>query len=344
MAILQHSQPLCHKRPFGYLGISVDAYMDQARWIAPLLLADIAAGILAGAVFFCVGDDDGSGSWDTFELEGEQAFAQLLGQDFGGAAAPKAATLWQEWYNTDGNEHVKEPPARQGAAFLAHATAVTKTKVDIARAVELGMPQAVADALEQAPHGQDTPGHIELTAAKLGAAAHRIAAVKAVESAGIAFGAPGRALVRQEVHEWLPKVPQEQRVGAQRLSRSGWRRAGERRRRQLGERAGEGPGRPLAGFNAGRADRGRPGVRVDEHGAVPDPGTAPCPLRLRERAQHAAGLQPFGRGPVACAFEQFIAANSALHKALVDGDAATFARRYNGEVEPYRKRLIDAGW
>ena len=174
MAILQHSQPLCHKRPFGYLGISVDAYMDQARWIAPLLLADIAAGILAGAVFFCVGDDDGSGSWDTFELEGEQAFAQLLGQDFGGAAAPKAATLWQEWYNTDGNEHVKEPPARQGAAFLAHATAVTKTKVDIARAVELGMPQAVADALEQAPHGQDTPGHIELTAAKLGAAAHRI--------------------------------------------------------------------------------------------------------------------------------------------------------------------------
>ena len=61
--------------------------MDQARRIAPLLMADIAAGILAGAVFFCVGDDDGSGSWDAFELEGEQAFAQLLGQDFGVAGA-----------------------------------------------------------------------------------------------------------------------------------------------------------------------------------------------------------------------------------------------------------------
>ena len=104
--------------------------MDQARRIAPLLMADIAAGILAGAVFFCVGDDDNSGSWDAFELEGEQPFAQLLGQDFGVAgaagaapAAPKAATLWEEWYNTDGNEHVKEPPALQGAAFLAHAAA-----------------------------------------------------------------------------------------------------------------------------------------------------------------------------------------------------------------------------
>ena len=165
--------------------------MDQARRIAPLLMADIAAGILAGAVFFCVGDDDGRGSWDAFELEGEQAFAQLLGQDFGGAAvagaapaAPKAATLWQEWYDTDGNEHVKEPPALQGAAFLAHATAVTKATVNIARALALGMPQAVADALEKAPRGQNGPGYIELTAAKLGAAAQRIEAVKAVESAG----------------------------------------------------------------------------------------------------------------------------------------------------------------
>ena len=89
-------------------------------------------------------------------------------------------TLWQEWYNTDGNEHVKEPPALQGAAFLAHAAAVTKAKVDIARAVALGMPQAVADALEKPPHGQDGPGYIELTAARLGAAAPaKAAAVKA---------------------------------------------------------------------------------------------------------------------------------------------------------------------
>ena len=43
--------------------------------------------------------------------------------------------------------------------------------------------------------------------------------MKAVESAGMAFGAPGRALVRQEVHEWLPKAPQERSEWAHRVFR-----------------------------------------------------------------------------------------------------------------------------
>ena len=324
--------------------------MDQARRIAPLLMADIAAGILAGAVFFCVGDDDGSGSWDAFELEGEQAFAQLLGQDFGGAAAgaapaaPKAATLWQEWYDTDGNEHVKEPPALQGAAFLAHATAVTKAKVDIARALALGMPQAVADALEKAPRGQDGPGYIELTAAKLGAAAQRIEAVKAVESAGMAFGAAGRALVRQEVHEWLPKAPEERSEWAHRVFRvqQGVEQvndgAGNWESVQAKDQAGRWEDLTLAAQIAGDLAFEWTSMGLFQilglHHALFGYENARNMLRAFSRSEEAQWR----------AFEQFIDADRVMHQALADGDAATFALRYNGRVEPYRQRLIDAGW
>ena len=35
-------------------------------------------------------------------------------------------------------------------------------------------------------------------------------------------------------------------------------------------------------------------------------------------------------------FEKFIESDTDLHIALVNGDAAQFAKIYNGEIEPYR--------
>ena len=206
------------------------------------------------------------------------------------------------------------------------------------------MPQAVADALEKAPRGQDAPGYIELTAAKLGAAAQRIEAVKAVESAGMAFGAPGRALVRQEVHQWLPKAPQERSEWAHRVFRvqQGVEQvndgAGNWESVQAKDQAGRWEDLTLAAQIAGDLAFEWTSMGLFQilglHHALFGYGNARNMLLAFSRSEKAQWR----------AFEQFIEADRVLHQALADGDAATFALRYNGEVEPYRQRLIDAGW
>ena len=216
--------------------------------------------------------------------------------------------------------------------------------MDIARAVALGMPQAVADALEKGPRGQDGPGYIGLTAAKLGAAAHRIEAVKAVESAGMAFGAAGRALVRQEVHEWLPKAPQERSEWAHRVFRvqKGVEQvndgAGNWESVQAKEQAGRWQDLTLAAQIVGDLAFEWTSMGLFQilgmHHALFGYKNARNMLRAFSHSEKVQWR----------AFEQFIAADRALHKALVDGDAATFALRYNGRVKLYRQRLIDAGW
>ena len=121
--------------------VDVGNYMNQAKEIAPAFMADIAAGILAGVVFFCVGQDDPD-SWASFDLAGESAFQSLLSAQFGDVSAqaepsatvtPKAQdgphgvsvgkppTLWYEWFNTDGNEWVNAPNNMQAEAFVKHA-------------------------------------------------------------------------------------------------------------------------------------------------------------------------------------------------------------------------------
>ena len=168
--------------------------------------------------------------------------------------------------------------------------------------------------------------------------------MKAVESAGMAFGAPGRALVRQEVHQWLPKAPQERSEWAHGVFRvqQGVEQvndgAGNWESVQAKEQAGRWEDLTLAAQIAGDLAFEWTSMGLFQilglHHALFGYKNARNMLRAFSRSEEAQWR----------AFEQFIGADRALHKALVGGDAATFALRYNGEVEPYRQRLTDAGW
>ena len=160
----------------------------------------------------------------------------------------------------------------------------------------------------------------------------------------MAFGAPGRALVRQEVHEWLPKVAEE---------RSEWAH-GVFRLQQGVEQVNDGAGSwesVQAQDQAGRWEDLTLAAQIV--GDLAFEWTSMGLFQILGLHHALFGyanarnmLLAFSRSEKAQwhAFEQFIAADRVLHQALTDGDAATFALRYNGEVEPYRQRLIDASW
>ena len=168
--------------------------------------------------------------------------------------------------------------------------------------------------------------------------------MKAVESAGMAFGAPGRALVRQEVHEWLPKAPQERSEWAHRVFRlqQGVEQvndgAGNWESVQAKDQAGRWEDLTLAAQIAGDLAFEWTSMGLFQilglHHALFGYENARNMLRAFSHSEKAQWR----------AFEQFIEADRVMHQALADGDAATFALRYNGEVDPYRQRLIDAGW
>ena len=107
------------------IGPSLMGYMHWAGHIAQYLMEDIGAGHLVGAVFFCVGQDDPD-SWGSFDLAGENAFQDLLSEQFG-AVAPRPSPSATSLTNT-----LKTPPmAPQGESVSFSPTGHTprlKTK------------------------------------------------------------------------------------------------------------------------------------------------------------------------------------------------------------------------
>ena len=102
---------------------TVGDYMQQAREIAPAFMADIASGILAGVVFFCVGQDDPD-SWSSFDLAGESAFRSLITAQFGDVSAQAAPSATSTPERSDGPHGVSvgKPVSREDALRVSRNT------------------------------------------------------------------------------------------------------------------------------------------------------------------------------------------------------------------------------
>ena len=98
----------------------IDGYMRWAHNVAPYFMEDIAAGILAGVVFFCVGQDDPD-SWGSFDLAGESAFQSLLSAQFGDASAQVTTSYTSTEKAQDGPHGVSvgKPISRNDALGIA---------------------------------------------------------------------------------------------------------------------------------------------------------------------------------------------------------------------------------
>ena len=119
-------------------GIDVEDYMQQAREIAPAFMADIAAGILAGVVFFCVGEP---GGWDDFDLAGESAFQDLLSEQFGDVSekVEPSATSTPKAQGGPYRVYVGKPISRKDAQAAPSATSTPKAQ-DGPHGVSVGKP------------------------------------------------------------------------------------------------------------------------------------------------------------------------------------------------------------
>ena len=348
--------------------ISITDYMNQARAVAPLLMADIAVGVLIGAVFFCVGNNDKE-SWGSFELAGESAFGQLLAEEFSQAIeygpvtgskivnlvrrpmptpAPTTVTQFSQWAAA-ATDHDPRDHAAYLAAFILHCedvAGVMNGTYDTAEAIRRGYPVALLPA----PVSQPTTQQLmeRFTASRLAVPVERIQAIRTVESTGQPFGGLGRALIRTEIHLLLSSIPLDDKEWAATVFRvkdgveqvnfdletenAEWvilqdlEQSDRWRALQLAAR--------IAGDWAYRYTSMGLFQILGLHFAALGYGSA---HEMLMAFSHTEGAQWRG-------FEQFIMVQPGLHDALGKGDVAEFARLYNGQEEPYRTDLIEAGW
>ena len=345
-------------------GIAVGDYMDKARLIAPVFMQDIQDGTLAGVVFFCVGQQDPD-SWGSFDLAGESAFTSMLSEQFGdipaqldSSATSQAkrsdgppASLWDEWYNTPGNEWVTQSLSSQGSEFYYHVRAVTNDPyVSPAKLVPVyGMPQCVYDAVLEWPNGRGSATDpATLTASQLGVPVSRIKAVQHVESTGRPFGSQGKALIRFEAHLWLDRIPEARLAWAAQAFRI--RDGVEEVRLKV-----HGQWEKLHLLDQDKRWEALIMASVISHRIAFECTSMGMFQILGEHykrlgylsAENMLQILSQNEGAQWHGFEKFIESDTALHKALVDGDAQAFARLYNGETVdegPYYRALLAAGW
>ena len=168
--------------------------------------------------------------WKNFTIAGRVAFDDLLNEEITPAilvqgsdyrlgtpakskkpvpptiknpAAP--ATEFSGWANDPHNDHDPTDAKAYYEAFVRHCEEndrVAEGTYGIQRAVAGGLPVSML------PH-KVKQDHETFTAQSLGVPVFRIRSIHHVESAGNPFGAPGRALVRFEMHKWLENLAPE---------------------------------------------------------------------------------------------------------------------------------------
>ena len=346
-------------------GITAEQYMNQAKMAAPYFMADIASGILAGVVFFCVGQDDPD-SWGSFDLAGESAFQSLLSAQFGDVSAQVAPSArstpersdgpvsapvgkplseFRQWVQDPRNKHNPENRKEFLQAFIAHR----EGNAGVAPGT-FGMQDALAggypvDLLPEPVHKPDKLQLMErMTAKRLGVPVERVRAVYQVESNGQPFSAKDRATIRFEVHDWLPAVPDDKREWAEKCFRV-----------DKGiEQINDGAGNWSSLQNKSQAGRwadltlavqitSELAFRWTSMGLFQILGLHYGNLHydnakdMLQAFSHSEGAQWRG-------FEDFVLADERLHQAMIDGDAERFALLYNGNVKLYAPLLWRAGW
>ena len=250
------------------------------------------------------------------------------------------ASEFNEWAEDPRNEHDSADKGAYLKAFIAKREAsagVAQGTYGVQDALAGGYPRNLLPMQDELP--------AQFTAQALSVPVERIQAIDSVESAGQAFGAPCQALIRFEAHLWLDRVP---------------------------------PARKSWAAQAFRVVDGIEQVRLQVHGnweplqeksqvdrwvaltmaTVIDRNTAfECTSMGRFQilgehykrlgylsAENMLQILSQSEGAQWHGFEKFIESDTDLHIALVNGDAAQFAKIYNGEIEPYRSDLIAAGW
>ena len=170
-----------------------------------------------------------------------------------------------------------------------------------------------------------------------------------MESTGQAFGAPGKALIRFELHLFLDQLPDVKRAQAAIYFRV--QDGVEQARRgsmmsnywidlqdqdQAGRWSDLLKAAGIGGFLAYRCTSMGLFQILGKWFAALGYGTARNMLEALSQSEGAQWK----------AFEDFIMApgNEGMHQALLDGDAAEFARLYNGDSAVYTPLLLAAGF
>ena len=330
-------------------GAGIGDYLRGLRRVAVWLNEDIARGRLVGAAVFCVGAPD----WPTFDLSTVPQFGDLLNEELPGSTvvtrpsgvkvAP--ATEFEGWAEDPQNKH-KPGTWDYLNAFIEDRednAGVPRGTFGWDDAKAGGFPQAMLNSVVSA----QVTGGVEFTARRLGVPPHRIAAVRDVESAGAAFGSPGKALIRFELHLFLGRISDECRAQAaiyfrvqdgveqvRRVDMSFNEWADLQDQDQEVRYSDLLQARSIDSDLAFRCTSMGLFQILGEHFATLAYGTA---KEMFQALSQSEGAQWKG-------FEDFVAGDPPMHRALFAGDAAEFARLYNGDSAVYTPLLLAAGF
>ena len=191
---------------------------------------------VAGVCFFATGVN--ASEWQDYDVAGHPEFVGLFNSDIepdgpmigmsvlvddtpvGVKVAPTSE--FNEWAEDPRNEHDPNDKGAYLKAFIAKREAsagVAQGTYGVQDALAGGYPRNLL------PMQDEPPAHF--TAQALSVPVERIQAIDSVESAGVAFGAPGKALIRFEAHLWLDRVSAcAQVLGGASVSSCGRCRAG----------------------------------------------------------------------------------------------------------------------